>query len=194
MAERFTVFDVETPNAANDRMSAVGITLVEDRAVAGHFYTLVDPEEPFDAFNIALTGITPAMAKKAPAFPEVWEEIRPYMEFGILCAHNAPFDMAVLAKCLGAYRIPWRERTEYLCTCRFARRVWPGMEDHRLDTLARCLSLPLTHHRADSDSDACAGILIRCLEETGSARERIRTYDLASRRTLPPVREKRTKR
>ncbi len=191
MTERFTVFDVETPNSLNDRMSAIGITLVEERRITGRFYTLVDPEEPFDPFNIALTGITPAMAEGAPAFPEVWERILPYMEFGILCAHNAPFDMGVLSKCLRAYHIPWRDTTAYLCSCRFARKVWPEIGNHRLDTLAAWLSLDLRHHRADSDSEVCAGILIRCLEREGSARERIRTYDLLSGRTLPPSRRRR---
>ncbi len=189
MPERFTVFDVETPNAMNDRMSAIGITLVEDRAVCGHFYSLVNPEERFDYFNIQLTGITPAMAARAPAFPEIWEKILPYMEFGTLCAHNAPFDMGVLAKCLHHYAIPWHDRAEYLCSCRFSRAVWPQLENHRLNTVADHLGLSLRHHQADSDSDVCAGILIRCLEEAGSARERIRAYDLNAMRTLSPRRK-----
>ena len=28
--ERFVAFDVETPNAANDRMSAIGIAVIEE--------------------------------------------------------------------------------------------------------------------------------------------------------------------
>ena len=191
MPERFTVFDVETPNAANDRMSAVGITLVEDRAVVGRFYSIVNPEERFDPFNIALTGITPAMAARSPTFPDLWETIRPYMEFGILCAHNAPFDMSVLSKCLVHYALPWRERTEYLCSCRFSRAVWPDLENHRLDTLARFLGVSLCHHRADSDSEVCARILVRCLEEYGGCGARVRVWDFASGRTVPPKRTSR---
>ena len=54
---RFVAFDVETPNRWNDRMSAIGITIVEDGEVVEEFYSLVDPEEPFDSFNVQLTGI-----------------------------------------------------------------------------------------------------------------------------------------
>lgn len=56
---RYIVFDVETPNARNDRISAIGITVVEDRAITDSYYTLVNPETAFDPFNIRLTGITP---------------------------------------------------------------------------------------------------------------------------------------
>ena len=56
---RFVAFDVETPNAANDRMSAIGAAVVEDGEVVSTFSSLVDPEAHFDLFNIRLTGITP---------------------------------------------------------------------------------------------------------------------------------------
>ena len=56
---RYIAFDVETPNHRNDRMSAIGITVIEDGAITREFYSLVDPEQEFDPFNISLTGITP---------------------------------------------------------------------------------------------------------------------------------------
>ena len=41
---RYIAFDVETPNRLNHRMSAIGITAVEDGAIREEFYSLVDPE------------------------------------------------------------------------------------------------------------------------------------------------------
>ena len=41
---RFVAFDVETPNRWNDRMSAIGITVLEDGEIVEEFYSLVDPE------------------------------------------------------------------------------------------------------------------------------------------------------
>ena len=55
---RFIAFDVETPNRLNHRMSAIGITVVEDGAIADEFYSLVDPETDFESFNTWLTGIS----------------------------------------------------------------------------------------------------------------------------------------
>ena len=100
MSESFVVFDVETPNASNSRMSAIGLTVVEDGRIVDELFTLVNPETYFHPFNIALTGITPEMAERAPTFDQLWETIGPMMSSGLLVAHNAPFDMSVLAKCL----------------------------------------------------------------------------------------------
>ena len=102
---RIIAFDVETPNSRNDRMSAIGITVIEDGAVTDEYYTLVDPETHFDPFNIQLTGISAETVKGAPTFPEVWQKIEPVLSGGLLCAHNAPFDLSVLRSCLRAYGI-----------------------------------------------------------------------------------------
>ena len=42
MSQRYIVFDVETPNFRNDRISAIGITVAEDGAIIDHFYSLVN--------------------------------------------------------------------------------------------------------------------------------------------------------
>ncbi len=39
----YIVFDVETPNAANDRISAIGVTVVSGGRITESFATLVDP-------------------------------------------------------------------------------------------------------------------------------------------------------
>ena len=53
----YIVFDVETPNRANDRMSAIGITAIKDNKIVANYFSLVDPETHFDSFNTQLTGI-----------------------------------------------------------------------------------------------------------------------------------------
>jgi len=39
MNNRFIAFDVETPNARNNRISAIGITIVENGRIVGEKYT-----------------------------------------------------------------------------------------------------------------------------------------------------------
>ena len=68
-SDRYIAFDVETPNAANDRMSAIGITVIDANSITDEFYTLVDPETHFDRFNIALTGISPRSVALAAHWP-----------------------------------------------------------------------------------------------------------------------------
>jgi DNA polymerase-3 subunit epsilon len=49
---RIIAFDVETPNSYNDRMSSIGIAVIQDGAIYRTWSTLVNPETHFDAFNI----------------------------------------------------------------------------------------------------------------------------------------------
>ena len=63
---RFIAFDVETPNSYNNRISAIGVTVVEDGKIVEEFFTLVDPETYFSNFNIQLTGITPEAVEGRP--------------------------------------------------------------------------------------------------------------------------------
>ena len=101
---RFVVFDVETPNRYNNRMSAIGIDVIEDGVIVDEYYSLVNPEQPFDYFNTRLTGISAETVAGAPTFPELWGEIEPLMSSGLLVAHNAIFDMNVLKKSLYLHR------------------------------------------------------------------------------------------
>lgn len=181
--KRFVAFDVETPNSANDRMSAIGVTVVENGVIVDELDTLVNPETWFHPFNIQLTGITPAMAEEAPSFPELWPVLCPIFDSGILAAHNAPFDMSVLGKCLRAYGIDWKPSADYVCTCQMGRRCFPELPNHRLNTLCAHLEIRLDHHQAGSDSRACASILMDCMDRTDWKRFR-RTYDLIHLRTL----------
>ena len=41
---KMIAFDVETPNRMNHRMSAVGITEIENGVIADEYYSLFDPE------------------------------------------------------------------------------------------------------------------------------------------------------
>lgn len=177
MKDRFIVFDTETPNHLNNRMSAIGISVVEGGQITEEFYTLVDPETDFDWFNIQLTGITPEAVAGKPTFPQLWEQIHPLFESGMLVAHNAPFDMGVLAKCLDAYSIHWQPWARYVCTVKFARQAIPGMPNYKLNTLCEQLNIPLDHHNAGSDAHAAAELLVKCLNQ-GDVKQCIRTAKL----------------
>ena len=100
MDERYVAFDVETPNAQNRRMSAIGVCVIEQGQIVQELDTLVDPETHFDPFNVALTGITPEMERGQPTFAALWQLLEPMLRGSILVAHNAPFDLRVLASCL----------------------------------------------------------------------------------------------
>ena len=185
MTDRFIVFDTETPNFRNNRMSAIGISVVENGVITQEYYSLVNPEAEFDAFNIRLTGITPESVETAPTFPQLWQEIQPLFDSGMLVAHNAPFDMGVLGKCLRDYGISWKTTARYACTCQMARASFCELPNHRLNTVSDYLGIELDHHQAASDARACAEIFCHCLERGLNPVPFQRTFDFGSLRTVP---------
>ena len=175
---RYIAFDVETPNRYNNRMSAIGISVVENGAITEEFFSYVNPEATFDSFNTRLTGIDERTVANAPTFPKLWARIEPLMSSGILAAHNAVFDMGVLKKCLRDYGIAWKSAAKYCCTVQMGRRLVPGIS-HSLNILCDYYGIPLDHHQADSDSHACAELLLRYFASGAQERDSIRTYRFA---------------
>ncbi len=175
MSYRYIAFDVETPNRYNNRISAIGISVIEGGRIVQDYYSLVDPEQPFDWFNSMLTGINEETIFDAPAFPEVWRQIEPIMSSGILVAHNASFDMGVLRKCLAGYEIEWKPYAKGICTVTMGRSLLPGIS-HKLNDMCDYYGICLNHHQADSDSHACAEILLRYIESGADPGKYIRTY------------------
>lgn len=174
---RYIVFDVETPNRYNNRMSAIGICVVESRQIVKQHFSLVDPEQPFDWFNTRLTGISEESVAGAPTFPQLWRQIEPVMSSGILVAHNASFDMRVLRKCLNDYGIAWKPRVQGLCTVLMGRSLKPGIS-HRLNDMCEYYGICLDHHQADSDSRACAEILLRYMQAGAQPEQFVRLYSM----------------
>ena len=167
MDERYVAFDVETPNAQNRRMSAIGVCVIEQGQIVQELDTLVDPETHFDPFNVALTGITPEMECGQPTFAALWQLLEPMLRGSILVAHNAPFDLRVLASCLHDYHIDWQPEAAYLCTCQMGKRAYPYLPNHKLN------------------SRACALLLLNYLEKGLQPEAFLRTYRFADRKTIP---------
>ena len=176
---RFIVFDVETPNRYNNRMSAIGISVVEKGKIVYNYFSYVNPETFFDNFNTMLTGIDERTVASAPSFPELWKTIEPLFSSGILVAHNALFDLSVLKKCLTDYGITWKASAEYCCTVQIGRRLLPGMQ-YKLNVLCDHYGIPLNHHQADSDSRAAAEILLRYMGTGARIEDYVKQYRMGA--------------
>lgn len=70
MLDGFIAFDLEMPSSKN-RISAIGITVVEKGEVVDRIYYLVNPETEFEPLIIDLIGITPEMVENEPTFPDI---------------------------------------------------------------------------------------------------------------------------
>lgn len=68
---QYIAYDVETPNRFNNRISAIGITIIKNEIIARKLYSLINPETGFVCFNTQLTGIREEKVHDKPTFPQI---------------------------------------------------------------------------------------------------------------------------
>lgn len=176
--KRIIAFDVETPNRLNNSICSIGLTVIENGEVTASRDYLVNPYADFDWQNIMIHGITPEDVSFSPDFEELWGLIGPVMSSGILCAHNAVFDLCVLRKVFARYGIR-KAPSEYICTFRMTQKLLKNLPNHKLNTLSDYFGISLSHHDAGSDSLACAEILCRLMKMGFPIEPHIRLYDFS---------------
>lgn len=164
---RFVSIDFETANASPLSACSIGVVVFEDGVPVKSLVSLIQPPEEFGKFNwynVKIHGIKQSMVQDAPTFDQVWERIREDVAGGIVVCHNAVFDTSVLRRLLEYYRIKVPE-FRYICTVKVSQKLWPELENHKLDTVSEALGIRLNHHEALSDSMACGLILAKAIEE-----------------------------
>ncbi|MGN1443142.1 MAG: exonuclease domain-containing protein [Acutalibacteraceae bacterium] len=177
MTERLIAFDLEMPGQHEPKISAIGITVIENRKITDKLYYLVNPECDFDPYVIKLIGITPEMVKNEPPFPVIWEKIKDVMSSGILVAHGAAGDLNTLCLCLKHYGIAWQDKIQYLCTCDIGLKSFPGLDGYSLDVMCGHIGFHLDHHYALSDSEGCARLLLDYIDRGIDVESFVSTFD-----------------
>lgn len=171
----FVVVDLEATGAKMppNRVIELGAYRISAGRIVDNFLTLVNPEIPIPRFVISLTGITNEMVKSAPVFADVAPRWLDFVSDAVLIAHNAPFDTSFLNHEISRVYPGHRMVNPHLCTVRLSRRVFPGLDNYRLDTIADHFSIPISQrHRAGSDALATAEVFLHLLsrfEEHGVA-------------------------
>lgn len=156
----FIAIDFETANEKRNSPCTLGIAVVKDmQVVETRSWLIRPPELRFNPYNTMVHNITARQVAGERTFDLLWKEIRPLFAKPLLVAHNTPFDLSVLCATLDHYKLPYPE-LHFGCSVIYAKRVWPGMRDHKLDTLSRHLKIRLNHHEAGFDALTCAMISI----------------------------------
>lgn len=155
----FAAIDFETANNMPSSVCSVGVVVVRDGLFADSFYALIQPEPNYYTYWCSrVHGLTRADTEEAPVFPYVWERIQPLIEGLPLVAHNKAFDEHCLKAVFKVYQMDYPDYVFY-DTLRAARRCFPYLANHQLQTVAAECGYQLTlHHNALADAEACAWI------------------------------------
>ncbi|HJE96500.1 3'-5' exonuclease [Ligilactobacillus acidipiscis] len=165
----FIALDFETASPKRHSACSLALTVVRNDQVIDEMYSLIKPATEFSPNNIRIHGITPQDVANSPTFPQLWPHISSF--FGpqkLIVAHNASFDVSVLRKTLGFYKLPV-PNFMVLDTLKTSRQLLNDLPNYQLNTVCDFLSISLKHHHnALADSRACAQILISEAQQYGT--------------------------
>lgn len=164
----FVAIDFETANKYANSACSLAVVTVENGQITKRGYSLIKP--PFMQFDeecIAIHEILPKDVMDKPTFDKLWPAIyENHLKGKLVIAHNAKFDIGVLRATLDHYNIEWLE-LDYTCTVKISKRVWPDLQNHKLNTLAAYLGYEFKHHYALDDAEICAQVAIAAAKKRG---------------------------
>jgi DNA polymerase-3 subunit epsilon len=162
MSLDFTAIDFETANSSSASACSVGLVKVRDGIVVDTANWFIRPPAGHDHFtewNTRIHGIMAPDVEGAMLWSEQLPQLVEFAGDDHLVAHNASFDMGVIA---GACRASFVDipTFSYLCSLQIARRTYQ-LDSYRLPVAAMAAGFEdFEHHNALADSQACAAIVV----------------------------------
>src|ERR1017187_3978245 len=165
----FTSIDFETANTSEASICAAGIAVFEDDKLAESPYWLVRPPKGCGWFQFTeCHGLTWFDVQNAPEFSAIAPEVLARLtRADIVIAHKADFDIRMLKGTLQHFGLAC-PAFDYLCTLRVAKKVWPELPNHRLDTLAAHIGHEFHHHHAQADAESAGRVLLAMMKHTNT--------------------------
>jgi DNA polymerase-3 subunit epsilon len=167
----FTAIDFETANNSAASACSVGLVKVRDGRVVDTAYWLIKPPLGYDAFlewNVRIHGIMQVDVADALLWSEQLPDLIAFAENDHMVAHNAGFDMGVIAAASAASFVP-SPSYDYLCSLQVARKTY-NLDSYRLPVAAMAAGFEdFAHHNALADAQACAAIIVHAAGRHGAS-------------------------
>lgn len=96
----FTILDVETTGLNprfGDRICEIALLKLQNNREIERFQSLVNPGYPISPGATAINGINNEMAKDAPYFKDIAQQVADFLNETVIVCHNARFDLSFLA-------------------------------------------------------------------------------------------------
>ena len=164
----FCALDLETTgtNPFFHKIVEVGIVRFTLDTELDTYSTLINPETSIPEDVTIIHGITDNMVADSPYISDILQEVKDFMNGSLMVAHNPSFDLGFLD---WVYRQHGSEPPRLLAvdTVRMARRTFPYLENHKLETIKNYFNFDGQSHRALSDALCCMKIfrlMVACID------------------------------
>jgi DNA polymerase-3 subunit epsilon len=150
----FVALDFETATGKRNSACAVGLVVVKNNFISERFWTLIQPPgNKYSSVNIRVHKITCEMTNNTGTFDQIYPILKKYIHNQNIVCHNAAFDLDVLSKTMSFYNIV--DDLVYIPHCTMI--LYDGRS---LDDCCNEFGIPLNHHDALSDAEACARLFL----------------------------------
>ncbi len=157
----FIAFDLETTGFAPPcKIIEIGAVKVLNGNIVEQVQTFVNPCSAIPKHITDITGINQMMVDKAPKIEDALPMFIHFIEFFPIAAHNASFDMKFIRS--EANKLGYSVRNQVIDTLTLARRHFPRLDNHKLNTVARHIGvINQNEHRGLYDAMVVAEILLK---------------------------------
>jgi DNA polymerase-3 subunit epsilon len=90
----------------------VEISIIDDAGIV-LLNSLVKPSQTIPASATRIHRITNEMVQKAPAWPILWQQVRPLVISKTIVAYNSDFDYRLIMQSHARYRLPWKDNLSF---------------------------------------------------------------------------------
>lgn len=161
----FVVFDLETTgfDKKNCKIIEIGAVKIKDGQIIDRFSEFVNPEIKIPNEITELTSISDSMVENAENIEKLLPKFKEFCDGCILVAHNALFDVGFMKE--KARQMGTDFEYCYMDTLTLARAMYPGLANHKLDTISKHFNVILeNHHRAVDDAKATCDVFVKMIE------------------------------
>lgn len=184
-SKNVVVFDVEstgTDTSSDEIIQLAAVRIDETGRVTARFEQLLKPSKPVGQSEAVHHFSDAQLAEQGGDPARVLASFCAFVRGAVVVGHNVGFDLTILASELSRLGLPPAEYEEYYDTLDLARRFYPGLPNHKLETLSKLLDTEVkSSHDAMDDILATKDVLLHLVREkllptAGARREVYQKY------------------
>lgn len=157
----YIVFDTETTGLEVDIERIIELSAIKyvNHKKIEEFSMLINPQRKLEPFITQLTGIKQIDLLNQPTIDEVLPLFYDFIEDYTLIAHNAPFDIKMLACESHRCKMDLFDN-KIIDTVTLAKRIFNKnqVQNYKLETIKNYFGLAYSSHRALDDCETCAAL------------------------------------